>query len=178
MNQSSTDPTVNGCNMVCKGNALEWCGGGNRLNLYNLDGSDPVPTSTVTTLRSTKPASTRVSTSSRSISISSASSPVAPTPTGPITVTSLAGWNYLGCYSEATVGRALNSLLLPIPGADNSVEKCAAACAGYTYFGVEYGSECEFTRSEYFSCSIIVTTNMYFRLLWKCHSRRKHPSSW
>lgn len=132
--------------MVCKGNALEWCGGGNRLNLYILDGSDPVPISTVTTLSSTKTASTGISTSLKSISASTTSSPVAPIPTGPITVTSLAGWIYLGCYSEATVGRALNSLLLPIPGAENSVEKCATACAGYTYFGVEYGSECESPR--------------------------------
>jgi hypothetical protein len=26
-----------------------------------------------------------------------------------------------------------------------TLEECAADCAGYTYFGVEYGGECELT---------------------------------
>ncbi|KAK4208538.1 WSC domain-containing protein [Rhypophila decipiens] len=45
-----------------------------------------------------------------------------------------------GCYTEATGMRALtgasffNDLL--------TVEKCAAACVGYTWFGLEYGREC------------------------------------
>ncbi|PVH87180.1 WSC-domain-containing protein [Cadophora sp. DSE1049] len=143
VNQSSSDPTVNGCNMVCKGDPLQWCGGGSRLNLYILDGNDPVPTSTVRTLSTTKPTSTGASSSSKSLtgSLTSTSTP-APTPTGPITVTNLPGWSYLGCYSEATTGRALNSLLLPIPGPNTDVETCGAACAGYAFFGVEYGQEC------------------------------------
>lgn len=63
-------------------------------------------------------------------------------PTGPQTVTNLPGWNYLGCYTEATTGRALNGILLPIRAAVTDVESCAAACSGYVYFGVEYGQEC------------------------------------
>ncbi|KAM7200732.1 WSC domain containing protein [Rhypophila sp. PSN 637] len=45
-----------------------------------------------------------------------------------------------GCYTEASGMRALsgasfyNDLL--------TVEKCAAACVGYTWFGLEYGREC------------------------------------
>lgn len=129
--------------MVCKGNVLEYCGGGSRLNLYILDSNDPVPTGTVTS--NTVGSSTGLSVSTRSISASStSSSPTSPpVPTGPQTVTVLPGWSYIGCYSEATTGRALNSLLLPIAGADTKVESCAVACAGYTYFGVEYGQECK-----------------------------------
>ncbi|KAH7403338.1 hypothetical protein BKA64DRAFT_706835 [Cadophora sp. MPI-SDFR-AT-0126] len=147
VNQSSSDPNVNGCNMICKGDPLQWCGGGSRLNLYMLDGNDPVPSSTVKSISTTKPASTGGSTSSKSLSVSLTSTPTpVATPTGPITVTTLPGWSYLGCYSEATTGRALNSLLLPIPGLNTDVETCAAACAGYTFFGVEYGQECKVVK--------------------------------
>lgn len=118
--------------------------------MFILDGNDPVPTSTVKTIGTTKPASISGSTSSKTVSTSLAptSTTAPPAPTGPITVTTLSGWTYLGCYSEATTGRALNSVLLPIPGPNTDVETCATACAGYTYFGVEYGQECEFLMSQ------------------------------
>lgn len=107
--QASTIPAVNGCDMLCAGNASEYCGGGSRLNMYQLNGTVSTPT---------------------------------PAPTGPITVTNLTGWSYLGCYNESTTGRALSGLENPIPGANNSVEACSAACAAWNYFGVEYGDEC------------------------------------
>ncbi|KAL8924412.1 MAG: hypothetical protein Q9208_004020, partial [Pyrenodesmia sp. 3 TL-2023] len=45
-----------------------------------------------------------------------------------------------GCYTEATRGRALSGNAY----FDNlmTVEKCAAACSGFTLFGLEYGREC------------------------------------
>ncbi|KAL8777063.1 MAG: hypothetical protein Q9194_002771 [Teloschistes cf. exilis] len=52
----------------------------------------------------------------------------------------LPGYNYQGCYTEATSGRALsgssffNDLM--------TVEKCAASCSAFPLFGVEYGREC------------------------------------
>ncbi|KAL8637618.1 MAG: hypothetical protein Q9228_005132 [Teloschistes exilis] len=52
----------------------------------------------------------------------------------------LVGYNYQGCYTEATSGRALsgssffNDLM--------TVEKCAASCSAFPLFGVEYGREC------------------------------------
>lgn len=121
VNQTSSDPKVNGCNMICAGNQLEYCGGPSRLDLYALNGTAVVTTTT--------------STVSSPTSTTSSSSTAAPTPT---TVTSLSGYTYLGCYSEATANRALSGDLLPIPAANNSVEACAAACSTYTYFGVEY----------------------------------------
>ena len=50
------------------------------------------------------------------------------------------GYDYAGCYTEATYTRALGGA----SGSDNkmTVNTCAAACAGSTYFGVEYGKEC------------------------------------
>ncbi|KAL8691510.1 MAG: hypothetical protein Q9218_003276 [Villophora microphyllina] len=53
---------------------------------------------------------------------------------------SISGYNYQGCYTEATKGRALsgsaffNDLM--------TVEKCAASCSQFDMFGVEYGREC------------------------------------
>ncbi|PSS14960.1 hypothetical protein M430DRAFT_51625 [Amorphotheca resinae ATCC 22711] len=119
VNQTSSDPSVNGCNMVCTGNAKEYCGGPDRLDLYSLNGTAVISAPTGT------------------------SPPTTPTSSaGPITVTNLLGYTYLGCYSEATNERALNGYLLPIPAANTSVETCAAACSQYTYFGVEYSQEC------------------------------------
>lgn len=118
---TGTTPDTNGCNMLCKGNQTEYCGGAGRLNAYKLTNA-PTPSST-----SSAPAGP---------------SPPASTPTGPITVTQLAGYTYLGCYSEATQGRALSDKQNPIAGALVSVESCQTACKAYTYFGVEYSGEC------------------------------------
>jgi hypothetical protein len=72
---------------------------------------------------------------------SSSSTSATPTPTGPSTVQSVANYVYYGCFTEGTGVRAL------APGAfaadTMTVESCQASCAGYTYFGVEYGRECE-----------------------------------
>ncbi len=52
---------------------------------------------------------------------------------------SITGYDYAGCFSEATNTRAFS---------DKSyyddlmtIEKCAAACSGYVWFGTEYGRE-------------------------------------
>jgi len=31
-------PATSGCDMLCNGNSSEYCGGGNRLNVYNYQG--------------------------------------------------------------------------------------------------------------------------------------------
>ena len=59
-----------------------------------------------------------------------------------MTVQTVIGWTYSGCYSEATNGRALSGLQNPIPGNTVTVESCAAACTQFTFFGVEYSGEC------------------------------------
>ncbi len=99
--------------------------------------------STASTVSNSISVSTSGTTSATSVSPSTSSSTSAkPSPTGPQTVTNLAGWNYLGCWTEATNTRALNGKLLPITAANTNVENCAAACSAYTYFGVEYSQEC------------------------------------
>lgn len=113
--QESDDPDTNGCSMLCGGNEQEYCGGPNRINMYQLNGSLPVPTGSVNP----------------------------PTTTGGPSIVQEAGdFDYLGCYTEATNGRALSGLANPVDGATLTVDKCAAACNMYTYFGVEYSGEC------------------------------------
>ncbi|ORY14042.1 hypothetical protein BCR34DRAFT_647305 [Clohesyomyces aquaticus] len=50
------------------------------------------------------------------------------------------GYNYLGCYSEGSVVRALSDTNTANNGM--TVEKCATFCDGANYFGLEYGQEC------------------------------------
>lgn len=48
---------------------------------------------------------------------------------------------FLGCYGDDTAARALSGSA-PGLGSKASLETCAAACTGYTYFGTEYSDEC------------------------------------
>ncbi|KAK3392754.1 WSC domain-containing protein [Podospora didyma] len=55
-------------------------------------------------------------------------------------VAQIPGYDFAGCYTEATGMRALtgSSFFDDLM----TVNKCAVACAGFAYFGVEYGREC------------------------------------
>jgi len=95
--------------MVCSGDPTEFCGAGNRLELY----------STTATRSTTTP----------------------PTPTATLAVKPTVGdYVFVGCQTEATNSRALSQDTY----ADDAMtlESCAAYCAGYIYFGAEYGREC------------------------------------
>ncbi|KAI9774328.1 MAG: hypothetical protein M1840_004222 [Geoglossum simile] len=112
------------CSFLCSGNNLEYCGAGNRLQMYNL-----LPSNSTTT------ASTIASVASTASSASASA-----TPTGPAVVQTAAGYNSQGCYTESTTGRALTGKTLATDAM--TIELCAATCAGFTWFGVEYGREC------------------------------------
>lgn len=49
-------------------------------------------------------------------------------------------YSSIGCYTEATTGRALSSKSHTDP-IGMTVESCLAFCSGYKYAGVEYGQE-------------------------------------
>ena len=106
--------------MTCNGAPTEYCGGPNRLSTYKKN-------STLSASGSASP---------------TASASATPTPTGPITFKNITGYTYLGCYSEATAGRALSGLANPIPGNTVTPNTCAKACGAFQYFGVEYSGEC------------------------------------
>jgi hypothetical protein len=101
------------CKYACSGDKTETCGGDWRFNLYEF-GLNPAVPSTTSIAAST--------------STSAAASPTAP-----------AGYTDEGCYTEASGQRALTGKTYID---DNmTVEKCAAACTAFDWFGVEYGRE-------------------------------------
>ncbi len=115
VNQPSSDILVNGCSMLCGGNVSEYCGGPDRLDMYKINGSLPASTSTSTP--GTDPT---------------------PMAGAPSVVPSAGGYGYIGCYTDSTANRALTGSTNPVSGTTLTVELCAAACFGFTYFGVEY----------------------------------------
>ncbi|KAF1360847.1 heme peroxidase, partial [Lizonia empirigonia] len=50
------------------------------------------------------------------------------------------GYDYLGCYSEATPNRALSDS--STQSDSMTVQMCAASCQGSVFFGLEFGREC------------------------------------
>lgn len=72
--------------------------------------------------------------SSSSVS-SSTSASLSPTPTSPGE-----DWSFKGCYYDAVTPRALSAKATSDD--EMTVDKCAASCLRYQYFGVEYSREC------------------------------------
>lgn len=99
---TSVSAPLSDCSMACTGNPYEYCGAGNRLELYYSNTTNG--------------------------------------PTQPATVGTTKKWTWEGCHTEATNARALAGAASS--GADMTLEKCAAACDGFKYFGTEYGQEC------------------------------------
>ncbi|KAG4032100.1 hypothetical protein MFRU_007g00140 [Monilinia fructicola] len=143
VNETSSSPNLNGCSMLCKGNTKEYCGGPGRLDVYMLKTITPASQSTTSTSTSISASSSSSSTSASSSStLTSSTSSVTPTPTGPITVANVPNYNYLGCYSEATTGRALSGSQPTPPTGGFTIESCKTSCSAFQYFGMEYSNEC------------------------------------
>ncbi|KAJ5652587.1 WSC domain protein [Penicillium longicatenatum] len=56
-------------------------------------------------------------------------------------VSTTLAWGHLGCYTDSTTARALNTSIL-VNG--NTIETCQSTCssAGFSYAGMEYGTQC------------------------------------
>ncbi|KAH7376045.1 WSC domain-containing protein [Plectosphaerella cucumerina] len=122
-------PAVDGCNMLCNGNSTEYCGGPDRLNVYNFEGQFEPPSTTSTVPEPTDPDAS-----------ASGTAPATPTPTGPSQPDTVGPYTWYGCRTEGTGIRALNGRTT---AADTmTLETCQTFCAGFTYFGTEYGREC------------------------------------
>ncbi|RFU73805.1 wsc domain-containing, partial [Trichoderma arundinaceum] len=107
-------PATSGCTMTCNGNSTELCGGPGHLNLYSF--GDSLESAT-----------------------SSAGQP-AVTGACPAQPALVGKYNWYGCYTEGSTGRALSAKTYADD--DMTLESCATFCAAYAYFGVEYSREC------------------------------------
>jgi hypothetical protein len=117
------------CKTPCAGKAAQICGGTGRVNVYK--GVLPVV--------STSSTSTSTATSSSTATSKTSSSATA---TGTLPA---ATWLPLGCYSDNATALTLTHRT-QVSGGDTkmSTKLCEAACmgGGYTYAGVEAGSQC------------------------------------
>ncbi|KOS18481.1 putative fungistatic metabolite [Escovopsis weberi] len=103
--KSSGEAPIADCNIPCGGDATEFCGAGNRLELYSTTATQPpAPTGTL-----------------------------APVPT-------ISPYVLVGCWTEGDGVRALGQAFFTSPDMTN--EQCAASCAGFKFFGTEFGNEC------------------------------------
>lgn len=104
--------------MLCNGNSSEFCGGPNRLDMYQSSGAPPPTSSTTSTTQTTS---------------TSASSTVTGLPSG---------WSYKGCYIDGVNGRILNTQNPDSPTL--TIEGCIQTCIGQGHIvaGMEYSSQC------------------------------------
>ena len=114
------------CNMGCKGNGAEVCGGPNRLNVFSYVGG---PTSTVSSATNTATATATATTATA-------------TNTAIGSADSLPGnWTYRGCYIDNAYGR----ILYQQPDSNQlTVESCVQTCIsqGKHIAGMEYSTQC------------------------------------
>ncbi|KAH6905304.1 copper radical oxidase [Coprinopsis sp. MPI-PUGE-AT-0042] len=100
------------CSMTCAGNSSEFCGGPNRLNVYNYTGTALPPGG------------------------------VAPGAPLPVTSGLPTNWTYGGCFVDNQVGRVMldNKGASAQQTAQTCINACAAS--GFTLAGVEFANEC------------------------------------
>ncbi|CAI4210256.1 unnamed protein product [Parascedosporium putredinis] len=136
LHETSEEAPAEDCSMVCSGDEYQYCGAGNRLELYRRAESGVASSTqaeTATTVSfSTSPSVVPFSTTSSSILSSTINASPTPTIVGNFT--------FQGCITEGSGVRALSQAGLADPQLD--LEHCAEFCSNYKYFGTEYASEC------------------------------------
>ncbi|RYP76919.1 hypothetical protein DL771_001472 [Monosporascus sp. 5C6A] len=118
--KGSVDAPDSDCSMLCAGDQWNFCGNGNRLSVYIKDGAaDPAEPSASTTTSNAQPA-----------------------PTAPFQPDVVSDYNWYGCKTEASAGRALK--LFGFADDSMTLESCRDFCdsKGTIFFGAEYGREC------------------------------------
>ncbi|PMD40623.1 WSC-domain-containing protein [Hyaloscypha variabilis F] len=135
---STKAPNQADCSFTCPGDGNEYCGAGNRLQLYAYNVTSTSSTSVSSSSASSSALS--VSTSGSATGVTSTSPSTAPSLTGPTIVPSAGLYNYMGCFTEGANTRTFGAA--SYPSDSNTIAQCAAACSAYKYFGTEYGREC------------------------------------
>ncbi|ROT36896.1 WSC domain-containing protein [Sodiomyces alkalinus F11] len=128
-NTGSQPAPESDCNMPCGGSPLEFCGAGNRLSVYALEGAAPQPSDSPIPSPSALPSESDVS--------ATTTGPAVPAPTD-----YPSGWEEHGCWVDAVAGR-----ILAHQGPDDqtlTLGKCAHYCydLGYRLAGAQYHHQC------------------------------------
>ncbi|KAK8153638.1 WSC domain-containing protein [Phyllosticta citrichinensis] len=76
------------------------------------------------------------------------------TPSSPKTA---GNFGLVGCYSDSPANRGLTGKSTSV--SSMTVENCASFCAGYMYFGVEYGQECYCANNVGCSSTVSLSAN-------------------
>ncbi|UJO20415.1 WSC domain-containing protein [Fulvia fulva] len=146
---SASQAVLADCNMPCNGNSSEFCGAGNRLNMYASGGTKPgfkpgassSTRATSTAVSSSTAAATGASKSATSTVTSS--STTAATPSNGVDPAAIAPFKYAGCYTDTSSdGRSIANRQTDDP--KMTVESCIKVCSskGFTVAGVQYAQEC------------------------------------
>ncbi|GFP60137.1 WSC domain-containing protein ARB_07867 [Trichoderma asperellum] len=131
---------IGDCGMTCNGNSTEFCGGSDRLNVYQLKDIPVTSSAPATTASSTPSLPTTVPPTTVSPTTSSGTTTSIPTPTGPAIKKIVNNYIFQGCWDEPPNDRAIIDQMYA--NDSMTLESCAAFCKGFTYFGTEYGREC------------------------------------
>ncbi|KAJ7915243.1 galactose oxidase [Mycena leptocephala] len=116
VNGGAPEP-ISDCNMACVGNISEFCGGPNRLTVYNYTGTDLPPP---------------VGGGGGATGGATAIATDLPNP-----------WAYVGCFVDGATGRVLTTQILP-DNANLTMESCVASCdaLNFTIAGGEFSVIC------------------------------------
>ena len=130
LSADAAEVDLTSCTMTCNGNGSEFCGGSLLLNVYHLNGTVVLPSSTG------GGGGGGGNGTGTSVVATSA-------PTGPVKNPGVDGYLYIGCWNEPVDSRAFSNQMSVT---NQTVGNCLAVAAqgGYTYAGLEYGGEVSF----------------------------------
>ncbi|KAJ6263123.1 hypothetical protein Dda_1683 [Drechslerella dactyloides] len=128
-----TSTTSADCSMTCSGTPAQTCGGGDRLNLYQLGGGS-----------STTSGATTTTTSGGTVTTTTGATTTTATSTQGGNPATYKDYVSKGCYAEPTAGGKAMANQIANDANGMTIEKCidAAIAKGYKYCGVEYRQEC------------------------------------
>lgn len=129
LHPSSEPAPLEECGMTCAGNPFQYCGAGNRLELYRANTSAVV-----------LPTASDGSSWASASSTRESSSPTTTT-TNPSHRPTVSPYVLVGCQTEGINARALSGASYA-SGTEMTLDACAEFCEGYRYFGTEYSAEC------------------------------------
>lgn len=135
------------CNRSCMSDFSQICGGRNTLSMYEVD-TEPIAT---TIGNSTSPASSTGQNATAPMVDEVSQSTVSRTPLSgaepgslvspprPPQIVTIPNWSHRGCWTDSPKERTLTEK--EWQGELLTVQRCAIICRGYSYFGVEDGTQ-------------------------------------